>query len=343
VGLVLLHPASGRRAPHRHAAGRRAGAPGRRDDGDDRAHRHDARRRIVEKEKAAAAAAATALFAGKGDYFVWGEDWSEDELEGELDVPELELSPEVAPLPAEPLEDGLEDEDDAPPPDWLFCWSGLVADELLDGEELDGEELIEPEAEPEDDGVDGVVAPLDDEDDGEVDDGLDEVLDEPVAARSEPPLSHAVSKLAPSAMETAIARVESLMWPPWLGYLGVEQGLGRAARHLSTYLLRVCGAVSALFGPATSPDSWKSRCWFAWLGSTCCETGFEPLRLSSRLPPPLLTEDCTGALPPAAEEAGAALVLGAGVGVGLLRSQPAAKASEIAATSVKSFMDFSCR
>jgi hypothetical protein len=268
-------------------------------------------------------------------------------------VLELELSPEVAPLPAEPLEDGLEDEDDAPPPDWLFCWSGLVADELLEGEELEGEalegeELIEPEAEPEDDGLDGVVAPLDDEDDGDVDDGdvddgLEEVLDEPVAARSEPPLSHAVNRLAPSAMETAIARVESLMWPPWLGYLGVEQGLGRAARHLSTYLLRVCGAVSALFGPAASPDSWKSRCWSAWLGSTCCETGLDPLRLSSRLPLPLLTEDCTGTLPPAAEEAGAALVFGAGVGVGLLRSQPAANASEIAATSVKNFMDFSCR
>lgn len=66
-----------------------------------------------------------------------------------------------------------------------------------------------------------VVAPADDEldgEDGEVDDGL-ELVDDPVALLllPPPPRSHAVSRLAPSAMERAIARVDSLMWPPWLG------------------------------------------------------------------------------------------------------------------------------
>lgn len=129
---------------------------------------------------------------------------------------ELELSPPegedvVAPLPAEPLllEEllllGLVDE--APPLASFFCVSDEVEDEELDGAELgvDGV-LVEPEAEPEAE-PDGVL------------DGL-VVVEEPVAARSLPARSHAVSRLAPSAMETAIAMVESLMWPPWLGYLG---------------------------------------------------------------------------------------------------------------------------
>jgi hypothetical protein len=111
-------------------------------------------------------------------------------------------------------------DEEAPPPDWLF-WSELVAE--LDEGELDGEEpmVAEPELELDPDGlVDGVlVEPLEDEaPDGELD-GL-VVLDEPVAARSFPARSQAVSMVAPSAMETAIAIVDSLMWPPWLGYLG---------------------------------------------------------------------------------------------------------------------------
>jgi hypothetical protein len=125
----------------------------------------------------------------------------------------LSLEPEVAPLPAVPLDEGVElDEEDEPPPDWLFS---SLEDELEDGE-LDGVDDIEPEAEPELDGEDGVVAPLeDDEPDGELD-GL--VLeDEPVADLPPPPLSHAASRLAPNAMETAIARVDNLMGPPWLG------------------------------------------------------------------------------------------------------------------------------
>ena len=138
-------------------------------------------------------------------------------LEGELEP----FEPEVEPLPAEPLvlldEELLGREDDAPPLDGLF-WSE-VDDELDEGELLEGEEpevLAEPEAEPE--GEDGVVAPLEDEEpDGEVLDGL---ALEPVADLLPPPLSQAVSRLAPNARETAIANVDNLMGPPWLGLLG---------------------------------------------------------------------------------------------------------------------------
>jgi hypothetical protein len=271
----------------------------------------------------------------------------------------VSLEPEVAPLPAAPglpEELGLDEEEDAPPLDGLF-WSELV--EELDEGELDGEEPMVAEPELELDGLDGVlVAPLEDEEpEGELD-GL-VVLDEPVAARSFPARSQAVSIVAPSAMETAIARVDSLMWPPWFwGTWGFEQGLGRAARHLSIYLLRVMGAVSALFGPAESPLCWKSRCCSAWFGSTGCESGAPELRLSSPFPAPWLTDDCTGlesaplVLPVAAEGVGAAgvaeLVFGAGVGAGRLRSQavsaPASTvASERAAARVNTFMAFSSR
>lgn len=97
--------------------------------------------------------------------------------------------------------------------------SELDEDELEDGVLLEGEEpmLAEPDAEP--DGVDGVVAPLEDEEpDGELD-GLVVLDDEPVADLPPPPLSQAVSRLAPSARETATARVDTLMRPPWLGCL----------------------------------------------------------------------------------------------------------------------------
>lgn len=130
---------------------------------------------------------------------------------------------ELAPLPAVPL--GLLDEDelgldDAPPLDGLFSWSELVEDELEDGLLLEGEEpmLAEPDAEP--DGLDGVVAPLDDEEPDGLLDGLVVLDDEPVADLPLLPLSHAVSRLAPNARETAIASVDNLMRPPWLGYFG---------------------------------------------------------------------------------------------------------------------------
>jgi len=101
-------------------------------------------------------------------------------------------------MPLEELGVALED-DEAPPPAWSF-FSMELEDEELEG-----------------DGVDGVLVAPDEDEDGEVDGVV--VLDEaPVAARSLPARSHAVSRLAPSAMETAIAMVESFMWPPWLGY-----------------------------------------------------------------------------------------------------------------------------
>lgn len=143
-------------------------------------------------------------------YFVVSDFWSwVDELGVEV-LPLLE--PDVAPLPAAPLvEDELGVDDEAPPPDWLFSWSELVEDELLEGEEVDGEvpmleELDEPEGE-----VDGVdVAPLEDEPEGEVDGLVVVDEDEPVAPPLLP-LSQAVSRVAPSAMETAIAMVDSLI------------------------------------------------------------------------------------------------------------------------------------
>ena len=92
----------------------------------------------------------------------------------------------LEPAPAEPLGlDGLLDEDE-PPLAWSFLLMSIEVDEEL-----------EPAP-----GV--VVAP-----EGAVDDELDERS----AARS-----HAAISDAPSARETATAMVESLMWPPWLGY-----------------------------------------------------------------------------------------------------------------------------
>lgn len=124
----------------------------------------------------------------------------------------------VEPAPAAPplvLELG-EELDEAPPLAGLF-------DASLELEELDGEEELAPGVvEPEEDALpegelDGDdVVPLDDEDEepeGDVVEPEGEVDEE-----LEPPRSHAVISDAPSARETATARVESLMWPPWLGY-----------------------------------------------------------------------------------------------------------------------------
>jgi len=98
--------------------------------------------------------------------------------------------------------------------------------EALDDEELellsvDEPGVTEPEAEPEADGG------VEDEPEGEVVEPADE--DEPgalapvlvVASRS-----HAVSRLAPSARDTAVARMDSLMRPPWLGYHPLQQHSG---------------------------------------------------------------------------------------------------------------------
>ena len=140
------------------------------------------------------------------------DDVSLDELDGVLDDP----APAAPPLV---LELG-EELDEAPP------LAGFLV-ESLELEELDGEDELAPGVvEPEDDALpDGEldgdeVVPLADEDDepegdvvepeGEVDEELDDLS---------APRSHAVNSDAPSARETATASVESLMWPPWLGYV----------------------------------------------------------------------------------------------------------------------------
>lgn len=125
----------------------------------------------------------------------------EDEDEGVLDEP-APAAPPVE-LEGEELEDEL-----APPLAGLLVVS-LELEELELGDE--GEELLGEVVEPEDDALPegevlgDVVAP-----EGEVDEELEE--------RSAP-RSHAVISDAPSARETATAMVESLMWPPWLGYV----------------------------------------------------------------------------------------------------------------------------
>lgn len=86
----------------------------------------------------------------------------------------------------------------------------------------------EPELELEDDGEDGVADGLDglleleelDGELGELFDGLLDMLPEELPEApvlpvpDEPPRSHAAIMLAPSATETATARVESFMLPP---------------------------------------------------------------------------------------------------------------------------------
>jgi hypothetical protein len=95
---------------------------------------------------------------------------------------------------------------------------GGVAEELEelepDGGVLGVAELDE-ELEP--DGVDGVVvAPL-----PEVDEDEERSAAGRSGPRSQPPI-----KVAPSARETATARLENFMWPPWLGY---QEGRARYA------------------------------------------------------------------------------------------------------------------
>ena len=123
-------------------------------------------------------------------------------------LPELDLS---ASLLDELLELGLLEE------------LGGVAEEL---EELEpdggvlGVTVAELDEELEPDGVDGVVvAPL------------PEVDEERSAAGRSGPRSQPPIKVAPSARETATARLENFMWPPWLGTRKVEQDTRRAQPH----------------------------------------------------------------------------------------------------------------
>jgi hypothetical protein len=112
----------------------------------------------------------------------------------------------LEPLAALPL--GLDwsvelDELDAPPAAGAL---GAALGAVLD------EELEEPDG-----AVDGVVEPAEDE----------EALPGAVVRDTvlSPSLSQPVSSPAPSARDTATARVESLMCgPPWLGYDELQQG-----------------------------------------------------------------------------------------------------------------------
>ena len=128
----------------------------------------------------------------------------------------------LEPAPAAPPElDGEELDDDAPPLAGLLVVS-LELDDELEPEGLALGELVEPDEDalPEGDVLGEVVAPLPDDDeepDGEVVAPEGAVLDEELEDLSAP-RSHAVISEAPSARETATASVESLMWPPWLGY-----------------------------------------------------------------------------------------------------------------------------
>jgi len=139
-----------------------------------------------------------------------------DEDDGVLEEP----APAAPPLV---LELG-EELDEAPP------LAGLLV-ESLELDEDDGEDELAPGVvEPEDDALpdgelDGeLVVPLADEDEepeGDVVEPEGEVVEE-----LEPPRSHAVISDAPSARETATASVESLMWPPWLGYVKQRARIG---------------------------------------------------------------------------------------------------------------------
>jgi hypothetical protein len=96
----------------------------------------------------------------------------------------------------------LDEDEDEPPLAWSFLLMSTEVDEELEPGAVLGEVVVPPADEDEE--PDGEVV----EPEGAVEDELDE--------RSAP-RSHAAISDAPSARETATARVESLMWPPWLG------------------------------------------------------------------------------------------------------------------------------
>lgn len=137
----------------------------------------------------------------------------------ELDAPPDEGCELVEPAPAappliEPEPDGvaLDEDDEAPPLALSFFWMSIDVDEELEPEGAALGVLALPETDDDEEPAGALVEP---EPAGAV---LDE-LDAPVAgarllsARSQP-----ARTAAPNAMETASARVESFMWPPWLGY-----------------------------------------------------------------------------------------------------------------------------
>ena len=105
------------------------------------------------------------------------------------------------------------------------------------------------DAEPE--GLDGVVAPpADDEDEPEGDvvepEGAVDDDEELLSA----PRSHAARSAAPNAMETATAIVESLMWPPWLGYWSKGARIGPTLLQSYPNLVLAGGSCIAARGPA---------------------------------------------------------------------------------------------
>jgi len=139
----------------------------------------------------------------------------------------------VEPAPAEPplvleapepegcaleLEGALLDEDEEPPLALSFFWMSIEVDDELEPEpegaalEPEGDDVV-PAAELEDEP--GAVLGEAVEPAGDV-----VLLDELAAPGARELLSspQAVRAAAPNAMETATARVESFMWPPWLGY-----------------------------------------------------------------------------------------------------------------------------
>jgi hypothetical protein len=113
----------------------------------------------------------------------------------------------LEPAPAEPLGlDGeLLDDEDAPPLAWSFLLMSIEVDEELEPDGAVLGVLVVPPADDEDDEPGVAVEP-----EGAV---VEDELDDLSAARSQAAISD-----APSARETATAMVESLMWPPWLGY-----------------------------------------------------------------------------------------------------------------------------
>jgi hypothetical protein len=123
-----------------------------------------------------------------------GVDESDAPPDEELELLDGVLGEVLEPAPAEPLLIVAEPETDPPDGAALEPEGALLEDE----DEPDGE-LIEPDGE--------VVDDEDDEPDGEV---------EVVPPRDALPVvrSHAVIRLAPSATDTAMARVESFMEPP---------------------------------------------------------------------------------------------------------------------------------
>lgn len=152
----------------------------------------------------------------------------------------------LEPAPAEPLGldelDGVLDEDeDDPPLAWSFLFRSIEVEDELEPEGAVLGAAVVPLADEDEPGV--AVAP-----EGDVEDELEE--------RSAP-RSHAVISDAPSARETATAMVESLMWPPWLGYwkaarIGPE--LLNVIRDPSApRQFFIVGFVSLLCGPAPSP------------------------------------------------------------------------------------------